>query len=91
MYSITKLVFYDIKTRVVRYTDTDTDTAVSDPYRYRGFVLKIPRSVRYFINPIFLAGATAKALCLTRGVVLLLVLVLVLIGEDDYSKHKSIC
>ena len=42
----------------------------------------------------FLAPATARALCLTRVVVLLLLLLLVLLvllGEDDYSKHKSIC
>ena len=32
----------------------------------------------------FLAAATATALCLTR------VVLLVVLAEDDYSKHKSI-
>ena len=36
---------------------------------------------------VFLAAATATALCLTRVVLL----VVVLLGEDDYLKHKSIC
>ena len=38
----------------------------------------------------FLAAATATALCLIRFVVVVVLLLLVL-GEDDYSKHKSIC
>ena len=42
---------------------------------------------KFDTNPLFLAAATATALCLTRVVLL----VLLLLGEDDYSKHKSIC
>ena len=40
------------------------------------------------LNIPLLTAVTATALCLTRVVVLVL---LVILGEDNYSKYKSIC
>ena len=52
----------------------------------RGGPVFLASTVRVSVTG-FLAAATATALCLTRVVVL----VLLVLGEDDYSKHKSIC